>query len=599
MNKTVSINLGGFFFHIDEDAFQKLNRYFDAIRQSLSADGRDEIMSDIESRIAELLTEKLKNEKQVVSLREVDEVIIIMGRPEDYRLDDEEKGPGTNVPPFSSYPYGKTKKFYRDEEAGLIGGVCAGLGHYFKVDPLWIRIICIVSLLLSFGSSILIYLLLWILIPKAVTTTEKLEMTGEPINISNIEKKVREGIDEIAAKLQGVDYDKLGANAKYGAERVGSGIGKVFSVAFTSLAKVIGAIISVISAILLGVAVVMLLSLLFTSSFKNSIWYSWLHGFNYSETPVGLLGTAAFFVIAIPLFVLFLLGLKILVNNSKPVGAVTRLTLLVVWLVSAIAIIYVVISGVSEINAEGKTVAKHEINLQDDSILKIKFRYNNYFSKSIYSREDFSFRQDSLGNEIIYSNNISFFVNRTDEKKPFVQIERISNGKTSSEARDRAGKIKYSFKLEGNTLILDNYLLTDIGNKYRNQKVEIYLYLPEGTTFACDDSVEEYDYTDNEFFDLWFDGDHTYIMEENHVKCMDCIAEGTEMEPEVEVDEAGIPLAPAPIGKAAPDDYNPKQPTTQETIRIMELEAERAKMEQERMKLEREIERERIKNNKQ
>ena len=75
MNKTISINLGGFFFHIDEDAYQKLSRYFDAVKRSLSADGRDEIMKDIESRIAELFQERIQNEKQVIGLVEIDTVI--------------------------------------------------------------------------------------------------------------------------------------------------------------------------------------------------------------------------------------------------------------------------------------------------------------------------------------------------------------------------------------------------------------------------------------------------------------------------------------------------------------------------------------------
>ena len=90
MNKTVNINLGGMFFHIDEDAYQKLSRYFDAIKRSLSnSSGQDEIIKDIEMRVSELLNEKQKSEKHVVSVKDVDEVIAVMGQPEDYRIDDE------------------------------------------------------------------------------------------------------------------------------------------------------------------------------------------------------------------------------------------------------------------------------------------------------------------------------------------------------------------------------------------------------------------------------------------------------------------------------------------------------------------------------
>jgi len=95
MNKTVNINLGGMFFHIDEDAYLKLTRYFDAIKRSLSkSSGQEEIMKDIEMRVSELLTDKQKSEKHVVTIREVDEVIAVMGQPEDYII--EEDGPATN-----------------------------------------------------------------------------------------------------------------------------------------------------------------------------------------------------------------------------------------------------------------------------------------------------------------------------------------------------------------------------------------------------------------------------------------------------------------------------------------------------------------------
>ena len=184
MNKTISINLGGFFFHIDEDAYQKLSRYFDAVKRSLAPDGRDEIMSDIETRIAELFQERLQNEKQVVGLVEIDQVIAIMGQPEDYKIDDE----NTNFSSFTSSNDSnkKSKRLYRDHDNSILGGVASGFGHYLNIDPLWIRILFIISPWITFGTSLLIYLILWILIPEALTTSQKLEMKGEPINISSI-----------------------------------------------------------------------------------------------------------------------------------------------------------------------------------------------------------------------------------------------------------------------------------------------------------------------------------------------------------------------------------------------------------------------------
>ncbi|RZJ98673.1 MAG: PspC domain-containing protein, partial [Flavobacterium sp.] len=152
MNKTVNINLGGMFFHIDEDAYQKLNRYFEAVKRSLSnSTGKDVIMKDIEMRIAELLTEKNRGDKQVVGMKDVEEVIVVMGQPEDYRIDDE--GAPETAFAFNSDAKRK-KKLYRDKDKGMIGGVAAGFGHYLGIDALWIRILFIISPFITFGTSL-------------------------------------------------------------------------------------------------------------------------------------------------------------------------------------------------------------------------------------------------------------------------------------------------------------------------------------------------------------------------------------------------------------------------------------------------------------
>jgi phage shock protein PspC (stress-responsive transcriptional regulator) len=169
MNKTVNINIGGLFFHIDEDAYQKLTRYFEAIKRSLSnSSGQDEIMKDIEMRVAELLTEKQKSDKHVINTKDVDEVIVVMGQPEDYRIDEDTD----DKPKEPFYPYTKSRKLYRDKDRGTIAGVCTGLGHYFGIDAVWVKILFLILAFTSFG--IIAYFVLWIAMPKAITTSEKL-----------------------------------------------------------------------------------------------------------------------------------------------------------------------------------------------------------------------------------------------------------------------------------------------------------------------------------------------------------------------------------------------------------------------------------------
>ncbi|WP_417350373.1 PspC domain-containing protein [Flavobacterium alkalisoli] len=529
MNKTVSINLGGFFFHIDEDAYQKLTRYFDAIKRSLTPDGKEEIMNDIEGRIAELLSEKLKNDKQVVSIREIDDIIAIMGQPEDYKIDEETTVSSSYSSSSQTYfapGYTKTKKFYRDGDRGMIGGVCAGVAHYFRIDPLWVRIIFIITLFISFGTSIFVYLLLWILIPKAITTTEKLEMTGEPINITNIEKKVREEIDNISSKFQNVDYNKLGNDAKTGAERIGSGIGSVFLAIFKAISKVIGALITIFAAITLGSLIIFFFTVLFTSGIPGGPWHELMNIANYTETPLWILGLLFLITIGVPFFFLFLLGLKILIENPRPIGNTTKYTLLAIWLIAVAFSIYLGIRQATEVAYEGKTMQKEEILLTPRDTLNIKFRYDEYFAKSVDQNTDFRFVQDTTGTNLLYSNSVELYFMKTDAPTPYLQVEKVAEGGSISEARERAEKINYSFDLQGNNLTLDNCITTEVSNKFRNQKVKVYVYIPEGTIVNADKSIRHYHRSDYSLYIPYNDQDHLYKLVEDELECLDCPVEG-------------------------------------------------------------------------
>lgn len=527
MNKTVNINLGGMFFHIDEDAFQKLNRYFEAVKRSLSnSTGKDEIMKDIEMRIAELLTEKNKGEKQVVGIRDVEELITVMGQPEDYRIDDE----NTSEEPSSSYNSSskRAKKLYRDTDKGMLGGVLAGFGHYLGIDALWLRILMVI-LVFTFGTGILVYLLLWILMPAAVTTTEKLEMTGEPVTISNIEKKVREEFENISDKFKSVDYDKFGKHAKTGAEKFGNNLSEVILRIFSILGKVIGAFL-VVSAASTLVSLILFVITTGSISFTDFPWQNYVE--NYVEFPLWAVGLLTLGAVGIPFFFLLILGLKLLISNMKSIGNMAKYTLLALWVISVGALIALGLKQATQIAFDAKTVQKQKIELNAKDTLYIKFRNNDYYSKNIDENHSFLIAQDSTGKEIIYSNNIRFQVVRTDAKTPYIQIEKEAQGRSFQEAKLRAEQIKYDFKIEGNQLILDNYLTTDVKNKFRDQEVEIFLYLPDGVFFKPDTkTVRNYDNTDNSFFDLWYDSDnHVYKMESSQVKCLNCPAKNDDAE---------------------------------------------------------------------
>lgn len=519
MNKTVNINIGGLFFHIDEDAFQKLSRYFDAIKRSLSnSSGKDEIMKDIEMRVAELFTDRQKSDKHVINLKDVDEVVAVMGQPEDYRIDDDSNE--NNQTHFSSTT--GRKKLYRDKDKGLVGGVCTGLGHYFGIDAVWIKIVFVLLVLAGFGTGILAYLILWIVTPAALTTSEKLEMTGEPVNISNIEKKVREEFESVSNKIKNVDYDKMGNEIKASTQNAGNRLGDVLTSIFGAFAKVLGALIMVFAGLsLLGICVGGVI-LIFSSSLPENTLFNHFSTPIGFETPLWIQGILFLLAFGIPMFFILYLGLKLLITNLKSIGSILKYGLLAIWVIAVGILISLGIKEASQIAYDGKDVKKEIININPTDTLFVKFKNNDYYSKNVNDFTDFRLTQDEANNQVIYSNDVSIELLPTDEAKPYIQIEKLAYGKSPEDAKKRSEKIKYAYKIEGNQIILDNYILTEIRNRFREQRVEIFLYLPKGIILKPDSSLENYDRSSDDFFNLHYSDEYIYKVDESKIKCLNC-----------------------------------------------------------------------------
>jgi phage shock protein PspC (stress-responsive transcriptional regulator) len=522
MNKTVNINLGGMFFHIDEDAYQKLTRYFDAIKRSLSySSGQDEILKDIEMRVSELLTEKQKTEKHVVGLKDVDEVIAVMGQPEDYRIDDE--GTENTTTNFSSSS-SQSRKLYRDKDNGMIGGVLAGLGHYFGIEKVWLRIFFLI-MFFAWGTGVLAYIILWIVMPEAITTAEKLEMTGEPVTISNIEKKVREEFENVSEKIKNTNYDELGNRVKTGVEKAGSSFGNFIIALLRAFSKFLGVLLIIVSLFTLAALFIGVFTL-GSSSIIQVPWQDFIEAGNFTDYPVWIFGLIMFFAVGLPFFFLALLGFKLLSPNLKSLGNITKYTLLAVWLIAVSLAIAIGIKQASAFSVDGRVVKKETLNLKPTDTILIKFKHNDYFAKDINDNNNFKITLDSTGNNVIYSNNVSFKIEQTDEKSPYIQIEKEAKGESLFEAKQRAEKIKYGYKLEGTHLVMDNYLLSDLKEKFRDQEIEITLFLPLGTFIKMDKSMERYDRTDSDYF-LWNpdNSNEIFKVESDKIKCQNCLNE--------------------------------------------------------------------------
>jgi len=178
MKKTFSVNLGSQVYNMDEDAYLIMKAYLDRIEGYFyDQKEQEDIMNDIEMRISELFSERLGISKQVITRRDVDEVIAIMGDP--HEIIGEEESPRAAQEKRTG-----PRRIFRDPEDRMIGVVCSGLGAYMGIDPVIMRILFV--LFLIFGIGFLVYIILWIVVPEARTTAQKLEMRGDSVNASNI-----------------------------------------------------------------------------------------------------------------------------------------------------------------------------------------------------------------------------------------------------------------------------------------------------------------------------------------------------------------------------------------------------------------------------
>lgn len=514
------------FFHIDEEAYNSLQRYLNAIKRSFTdSQGRDEIIADIEARVAELFSERMKTERQVISMKEVQEVIEIMGQPEDYLVDDVifEDEPKTH----HRRTYSSHRKLYRDYDNKFLGGVCAGLAQYFGIDALWIRLLAIIVVLAGVGSPILVYIILWIIIPKANTTSEKLAMAGKPANISNIEQKIKEGLDDVQEKFNDVNFDRVGQRAKSGAASFFDTIGNILTVFLKIFAKFFGVIFIIIAASILISVIMSALGVSFFNfdliSGEESIYYRDLGMLN--ETPRWILGLLLLFALGIPAVILFILGMKILVKNSKSIGMPAKITLFVLWIGSCIGIGFLASSAALHHNIETSVSVKEELAIVANDTIKIKMVRNEDFNRSLRRYyDDYEVEYDENGDVILFSRDVRLIVRQTDSDTGRIRINKSAGGINHTAAKRRAQEIDYNYTFENNTLKLDGYFLFDPENKHNQQKVEINLYLPKGTIVYADKNTKPFHRNSIGSGDILGTGEEEnhYLVIDNDLKCLDC-----------------------------------------------------------------------------
>jgi phage shock protein PspC (stress-responsive transcriptional regulator) len=480
MIKTFNINLAGQIFNINEDAYEHLSGYFNSLRTFYAnEDDKDEIIRDIEARFAELFLAKGKN--YIVTLADTTEVVNMMGNPQEF----DEEAKTENTSSYSSTQNSTTqqaasgKRLYRDYDGGLITGVCAGLSAYFGInDAIWLRLLFIGLTFIGIGSPILIYIILSLIMPKAETAAQKLEMKGEPVTLDNIVKSIN--VETVNVKSKGIFNQIISF--------FGAGIMMFFKVLLwigIAFAIFIGSILVFslfVAAIVFSVLALFGIPIANSYYFNNASdgWFFGIGGLLVFITPI------IFGVVAI---------VHLLSKKVKP------LKKSVVFPLVGLFFFGLLLLNISGFNAKKLVAEKKKIN----QTFPLNYAYK---SDTIQLTINPEIEDEDYDNVNINGLGGLFdFINDHDDKFFPVEIEIYpsssdsftivkefsANGTDDKDAIKNATSYTHAISQNNNKLIIDPYIqFADSKVKFRNQKLKIKVYVPEGKVIRWDARTEKY-----------------------------------------------------------------------------------------------------------
>ena len=334
MKKTLTVNLGGTVFNIDDDAYRLLDNYLNNLRQHFRKEaGADEIVDDIEQRISELFGEKQAEEAKVITLADVEQVIARIGSPEEMEEDAEEASQRQD----GAQTVGSSRrKLFRDPDDKILGGVFSGLAAYLGIDVRLFRLVMFVLLFFTKGTLIPIYIVCWIVIPLARTAADKLSMRGEAVTLENIGRTVTDGFERVSHGVN--DYVASGKPRTF-LQKVGDAlvdlIGLAFKVALVVLAIICSPVLLACGVGFVALLFVALVLLIGGSAALVSLFPTMTDlAFVVSPLPTFVMGIAGIFLVGIPLTAI-VWAIFHWAFDWRPMTTGLKWTLLTLWVVSA------------------------------------------------------------------------------------------------------------------------------------------------------------------------------------------------------------------------------------------------------------------------
>ena len=508
MDKTISISLGGFSFIVDDRAYLKLKSYLDEIRHSLQGmEGTDDIIADVETRIAELFKERL-GAREVVNENDVEHIVQVMGRPEQF-MDEEETETKTKYThsAYKSTASGERvkKKLYRDPNDKIIAGVLSGLAHYLGIETWITRVLWIVLFfadsVISFTTfTVLGYIILWIVLPKAETASQKYEMYGQAGDLETIKKNA----SQAASELKGVAGDASNL------------LGQIF--------RAIGKVILILIGIMLictGIGLIIAAISLLVTTFMGlpTEFFGYVFDYPWQET---LSKVFAIILFAVPAILCIIFGARLISRRAK-INRVFVFSSLIVWILTAVASGFLGAAVAKNFMHDIEYTDKKSYALSQDTI---SIHFNEFKSAGKYKYKWFD---NDINDFIHFEGNLhkridaDISIHPGNDSNLTVEILYKSQGSSLDNARQNAETISYEYKvLPNGELEFNDYITLPEGSKLRNQDVEIIIYVPKNITVHTknvDDVIiyegennYEYDSGNNKFY-KFTDGKFT---------CVDC-----------------------------------------------------------------------------
>lgn len=473
MNKTIIININGIVFHIEEDAYEVLRSYMTEVKRHFAySPDSEEIVTDIENRLAEMFSETLaSDQKQVIVLADVQFVTGIMGNVNEFDIDDEDEDR------FSK----SGRKLFRDADDKILGGVCAGLGHFFRVEPRWMRLLSIILIFMG-GIGLPVYIILWVIMPAAVTRADKMAMKGEPINIQNFKKNFDEEVEGLKGGFQ---------RAHSEAKPVIYQIGKFIVLLATLSIKFIVAVVA-FAGILAMIS--LFIGLLVFLGFWNSNEMNTFPFTVVNPAYKSILSLSAFIIVFVPIAALVLFALRVLVKRIA-ISKTVYFTMLIIWIAGLVLGAFHGSKIASEFNEEAELSVTTP--LAPSSVYYLKVNPVEFLTKEDSIRYDID--QTNFNGTLISKHrdsneprSVRIRIERGDVAKPVLIQEYAARGSNFEKALITARGVKHGFIQKDSTLIFDPRTHVQRGELWRDQSVTLVFRIPVNTTVMIERSVYHY-----------------------------------------------------------------------------------------------------------